>query len=140
MAALVKFQDFVEQMGKGVHDLSADTLKILLTNSAPNAATHTVKADLTEISAGNGYSAGGITLASVSWSETGGTATLTFTDPVLSASGGSIADWRYAVLYNDTPTSPADPLICYWDYGSSVTITDGGSMTFDLTTNAFTLA
>lgn len=138
MVALVKFQDFVEQIGKGVHNLSTNTLKLMLTNSAPSAA-NTVKADITEISAGNGYTAGGITLGSIIWSEGGGQASLTIADPVLTASGGAIAAWRYAVLYNDTPTSPADPLICYWDYGSSITMPDGSSMTFDVSTVVFTI-
>jgi hypothetical protein len=50
---------------------------------------------------------------------------------VFTASGGSIASFRYAVLYNDSPTSPADPLIGYWDYGSTVSLSDGESLTVD---------
>jgi hypothetical protein len=131
MAAFNKFQNFVQDLGRGVHNLNSNALKILLTNTAPNA-TNTVKADLTEISAGNGYSAGGAALSGVSYSQSSGTGKLTGTDPVIAATGGSIGPFRYAVLYNDTPTSPADPLIGYWDYGSSITLLDGESLTVDL--------
>lgn len=132
MAAFNKFQNFVQDLGRGVHNLNSNTLKVLLTNSAPNAATHTVKADLTEISAGNGYSAGGPTLSGVGYSQTSGTGKLMASDNVITATGGSIGPFRYAVLYNDTPTSPADPLVGYWDYGSSISLADGESLTVDL--------
>ena len=124
MAACNKYNQFVEDLGKKVHNLSADALKILLSNTAPNASTHAVKADATEISAGNGYSAGGAS-ATNTYTRSGATATLGGTKVVITASGGTIGAFRYAILYNDTPTSPADPLICWWDYGSAVTLNDG---------------
>lgn len=137
MAAFNKFQDFPEQVLKGVHNFSAHSFKILLTNAAP-VATNTVKADLTEIAAGNGYTAGGLAVDSVTLTETGGVAKVTAADEVLTAAGGSIGPFRYAVLYNDTPTSPADPLVGWWDYGSSLTLADGESFTVDFdATNGF---
>lgn len=140
MAAFVKFHDFVEQLGKGVHQCHAagHTLKVYLTNATPDQTADTVKADLAEISAGNGYTAGGAD-AQNDLSESGGTATCTGVDIVFTAAGGSIGPFRYAVLYNDTPTSPADPLIGYWDYGSAVTLTDGQSLTVDFGASLFTL-
>src|SRR3954469_7387582 len=114
MASFSKFNQFAEDLAAGVHNLKTGTshvLKVLLTNSAP-VATNAVKADLTEISAGNGYSAGGTTVGTLTGAQTSGTFKLVGgTDPVFTASGGSIGPYRYAVLYNDTPTSPADPLI-----------------------------
>lgn len=141
MATFVKFQDFVEQLAKGVHQLHAagHTLKVMLTNTAPNAATNTVKADLTEISSGNGYTAGGVDIQN-DLSESGGTVTATAVDVVITASGGSIGPFRYAVIYNDTPTSPADPLVSYYDYGSSISLADGESLTIDFGASFFTLA
>ena len=59
MAAYVKYQNFVEDLIEGVHDFDLHTFKIALSNTAPNVATHAVLADVTEIAAGNGYSAGG---------------------------------------------------------------------------------
>lgn len=140
MATFNKFQDFVEQVGLGVHNLNTDTLKVYLSNVAPTA-TDTVKAtgSATEITAGNGYTAGGNDVTNV-WSESGGTGTLAGTDVVITASGGSIGPFRYVVLYNDTPTSPADPLIGWWDYGSSITLLDGESFTVDFGASILTVA
>ena len=138
MAAAVKFQKFVRDLGLGVHNLDTGALKVYLTNAAPNAATHTVKADLADISAGNGYVAGGADITGV-YAESGGTGTLTATDVTFTASGGTVGPFRYAVLYNDTPTSPADPLIQYWDYGSAITLADGETFTVDFGASVLTL-
>ena len=139
MASFNKFNQFIEDLAHGVHDLKTGTshvLKVLLTNTAP-VSTNAVKADLTEISSGNGYSAGGNSVGTITGAQTSGTFKLTgATDPVFTASGGSIGPFRYAVLYNDTPTSPADPLIGFWDYGSSVTLNNGETFTVDLDQSA----
>lgn len=141
MATYNKFQDFVEQLGKGVHQLHAagHTLKVYLSNATPSASADAVKADLAEISAGNGYTAGGDDVQN-DYTETTGTASLTGTDVVVTASGGSIGPFQYVVLYNDTPSSPADPLIAWWDYGTALTLNSGESFTVDFSTSIFTLA
>lgn len=138
MASFNKFQQFVEDLAKKVHNLDSDTLKILLTNTAP-VATNAVKADLTEISAGNGYTAGGTAVGSQDAEQTTGTLALSGADVSFTASGGSIGPLRYAVLYNDTPTSPADPLIGWWDYGSAITLASGETLTVDFGTNILTI-
>ena len=140
MASFNKFQDFVEQLGKGVHQLHAagHTLKVFLTNEAPLAAD-TVKADMVEITAQNGYPAGGSDIQN-DCSETGGTLTVTAQDVVFTASGGSFGPFRYAVIYNDTPTSPADPLVGWYDYGSSITVLDGETFTVDFGASLLTLS
>lgn len=130
MATYNKIQDYVEQLNKAKHDWSSHTFKALLTNSAP-VATNTIAANLTDISAGNGYSAGGMTLDSVTLTETTGTAKVTIADEVLTASGGTIGPFRYVAIYNDTQTSPADALVAWYDYGSSITLADGESFTID---------
>jgi hypothetical protein len=130
MATYQKHSDYAEQLNKGVHQWHAHTFKCSLHNTAPTAS-NSVFADLTEISAGNGYSAGGMTLDSVTLSETSGTAKVTIADEVLTASGGSIGPFRYPDIYNDTPTSPADPLVCFFDYGSSITLLTGEALTLD---------
>lgn len=141
MATFNKFNQFAEDVYEKVHNVQSDTLKVLLTNTAP-VATNAVKADLTEISAGNGYSAGGTAATVTSSAQTSGTEKLVLADVVFTASGGSIGPFRYAVLYNDTPTSPADPLIAWWDYGSSITLASGETFTvdFDPTTGVLTHA
>jgi hypothetical protein len=124
-----------------VHDFDGHIFKVALSNTAPNGATHAVLANASEIAAGNGYAAGGAA-TTISTSRSGGTTKVTGTDVTFTASGGSIGPFRYAIFYNDSPTSPADPLISYWDYGTSITITSGNSFTvdFDGTNGIFTLA
>lgn len=140
MATFNKVNAFVEHLAEGVHNLASHTLKIMLTNTAPVAA-NSVKADLTEIAAGNGYTAGGPTVTVTDSSQTGGTYKLTISDVTITASGGSIpasggTGFRYFVLYNDTPTSPADPILGYWDYGSSITLANGESVTADFSSTS----
>ena len=136
-STLTTFDDLAEQIGKGVHNFASHTFKLALSNTAPNAATHQVKADLAEISTGNGY-AGPIDVAAA-YTESGGTGTLTATDQVVTAAGGSVGPFRYVVLYNDTPTSPADPLIGWWDYGSSITLLDTETFTIDFSSSVLTI-
>jgi hypothetical protein len=129
MATYNKFQDFSEQLVRGVHDWDANTFKIALTNTAP-AATDT-SWNLTAHpapAAANGYTAGG-TATTVTISETSGTTTVQGTQVVFTATAGGIGPFRYAILYNDTATSPADASIAYWDYGSSVTLADTETFT-----------
>ena len=134
------YQDFKEQLGKAIHDLSTHDIKIALTNTAPNTATHTVLADITQLSTGGGYTGGaggGIALAGKSYNEVGGTGTFIATDTVFTASGGSVGPFRYGVFYNNTAAS--DNLIGYVDYGSAITLADTESITFDYTTSIFTI-
>jgi len=140
MATFNKFQVFVENVAEKVHNLGSDTLKVALTNTAP-VATNTVLANITQISAGNGYTTGGATVSITSSSQTSGTYKLVLADVVFTATG-SMGPFRYAVLYNDTPTSPADPLIGWYDYGSSITLglNETFTLDFDPTNGALTLA
>lgn len=128
MAAFNKFNSFVEALAEKVHNLQSDTLKVMLTNVAP-VATNTVKTDITDISAGNGYTAGGATSAVQTSAQTSGVYKLVITDTVFTASGGSIGPFRYAVLYNNTATNKE--LIAWFDYGSSITLLTGETLTID---------
>lgn len=132
MAAYNKINIFVENLTAKIMDLfgtagTADTVKVLLSNTAV-VATNSVKADLTEIGAGNGYTAGGEN-ATINGTRSTGTYTANCTNVTWTASGGTIGPFQYIVLYDDTPTSPADPLIAWWDYGSALTLQDGDSFT-----------
>lgn len=132
MAAFNKFNQFVADLGNKVHNLSSDACKVMLTNTAP-AATNAVFADITELASGNGYTTGGNAASVTSWTQTSGTAKLILASPATwTASGGSVGPFRYAVLYNSTPTSPLKPLIGYWDYGSSITLAAGETFAVSL--------
>ena len=138
MAQFVFFHEFFNHIGQGVHNLGTGSFLMALSNTAPVAATDDLFADIVEISAGNGYTAGGQTLDSEAWAETGaGTGIWQFTaaDEVLTAAGGNIGPFRYPVVYNTTPTSPADPLVGFLDYGSSITVTDTNTFTLDVGAN-----
>lgn len=137
-AAFNKFNSFVEAVAEKVHNLGSDTLKVMLTNAAPVAA-NAVKADITEISAGNGYTAGGLSLTVSASAQSGGTYKLTIADATLTATG-AIGPFRYAVLYNDTATNKE--LIGWYDYGSAVTMANTETFQFDFdgTNGVLTLA
>ena len=137
MATFNKFNSFVEHIAEGVHNLGSGQLVVALTNSAPSAA-NTVLADITEISYTN-VSSRNITTSSSA--QTSGTYKLILTDLVLTASG-AVGPFRYIVIYNDTPSSPADPLIGYYDYASSISLATGETFTidFDGTNGLLTIA
>jgi hypothetical protein len=137
MATYNKFNIFVQDVTRKVHNLNADTLKLMFTDTAP-VTTNAVKADITEIAAGNGYTAGGTAIAGTGSSQTAGVDTLVGTDTVFTASGGSIGPFRYVVLYNSTATG--GPLISWYDAGSEITITDTNTFTVSFSgNNIFTL-
>ena len=130
----VKFNDFTEQLSKGIHNFGSHTFKLALTNSAPSAA-NTILSDITQIAAGNGYTTGGATMT-VTCTESAGTTTVGVNAVTFTAAGGAIATFRYAVAYNDSATSPLDALIAYTDYGSGVSLADGQSITFNFNNDA----
>jgi hypothetical protein len=128
MATFNKFNSFVEALAEKAHNLGSDTLKVALTNSAP-VATNTVLANISQISAGNGYTAGGSQATQSASAQTSGTYKLVLDDVTFTASGGSIGPFRYVVLYNDS--AAADELIGWYDYGANLTVTSGNSFTVD---------
>ena len=131
MAAYNKFQDFVEHVNEGVHSLDVEVLKVYLSNVLPSASLDILKADLAEFAGGTGYTAGGHTLTVSSSAHTTGTYKIVVADVTITAGAGGIAAIQYAVLYNDTPASPLDPLIAWWDNGTPITLADGESVTLD---------
>lgn len=136
MASFNKFNQFIGDVGLGVHNLETGALKIFLTNQLP-LASNTIKANITEITNQNGYTAP--VDVSATYSQTSGTGNLVGTDVVITATG-TVGPFQYAVLYNDTPTSPADPLIGWWDYNSAVTLANGETFTVDFGSTILTLA
>ncbi len=137
MASFTKVNDFVVNLANSM-DMNADTFKVALSNTDPASGTNVVTdgngvlANCSEISYTN---LSDRTLANITSTQTGGVYKLSADDKVLTASGGSVAAFRYVVVYNDTPTSPADPIVGYYDYGSSLTLSDGDTFTIDIGTN-----
>jgi hypothetical protein len=131
MATGNKFNQFIADVYNGVHNFSSDTVKAYLTNATP-VATNSVKANIAEIAAGNGYTAGGVTVPVTSSTQTSGTYSLVMgADPVITATG-AIGPFRYVVFYNDT--SASDNLIQWYDYGSTITMASGDTLTIDCST------
>mgnify|MGYP000187835458 FL=1 len=134
MATFNKVNDFV---ANAVHnmDLESDQIVVALSNTAPSSESSNpasdgngILANLTQIAYTN-LSSRNVTTSSST--QTGGTYKLVLADITLTSSGGSTGPFRYVYIYNDTVTSPADPLIGYYDYGSSLTLNDGDSLTVD---------
>lgn len=135
MAVFNKFHCAAQDIGRKVHDLHNDALKVYLTNATPDPALDAVKADLAEIAAGNGYAAGGPALIGKSYAQTAGVGKLVADDITITAAGGSIGPFLYAVLYNSTPA--AGPLLGYWEYPSGpVTLLDQEFLTIDFSAAA----
>jgi len=137
MASFTKVNDFVVNLANAM-DLDSDTLIVALSNTDPTAGTNVVSdgngilANISQISYTNLSSR---TLANVTSTQTSGTYKLSADDLTLTASGGSVAAFRYIVIYDDTVTSPADPVIGYYDYGTSLTLNDGDTFTIDIGAN-----
>lgn len=134
MANFVKLNGFVEHLAEKVHNLGSDTLTVALSNTAPGSegtpptgsTAACVLANVTQVSYTNCSSRAVTTSASA---QSSGTYKLTLTDLTLTASGGTVGPFRYVYLYNDTASS--DQLICYWDYGSSITLNSGETFLID---------
>jgi hypothetical protein len=134
VATYTKFNLFTDDLLKGTMNFSSDNFRIMLTNVAPVATNHTF-GDLTEITAGNGYTAGGqtsaITIGNVTGTETVTAAAVTWT-----ATGGSIGPLRYAAIYDNTSTPKT--LIAWFDYASSITLATGETFTVEPNSSATT--
>jgi hypothetical protein len=122
---------FPRDLAQGVHQLHAagHTLMIALTNVEPTVATDEILGALSLITEANGYAAADVNNDIVL---SGGYYALTGTDITITATG-AVGPFRYVVLYNDGPTSPVDPLIGYWDYGSSISLATGETFTITFT-------
>ena len=132
MASLAfnKFYAFSQDLGRKVHNLHTDTLKIMLTNRQP-VVTDTTYSGMSDLSTGAGYTSGGITVTSQSYVQTLGIAKLIGTGAVITATG-SLGPFEWEVLYNVTA---GGNVIGWWDYGSAVTLLTGQTYTIgaDLT-------
>lgn len=130
MSAFNKFFCFVQDVANKQHDMktgTADVYKVYLTNTAP-VQSNTVYNTPADLATANGYTAGGVSVGTITGSQTSGTFKFVGgTAPAWTASGGSIGPFQYAVLYNSSNASK--PLIGWWDYGTAITLTNGNTFT-----------
>ncbi len=139
MATYNKFHQFQEDLHKGVHNFTSDstctvTIALCAAANAP-VAGNSILANLTQISYTNLSTR---VVTGITAEQSSGTVTLTADDLILTASGGAVATFRYVAFYNDDPTSPADPLIGWYDTGGDVTLASGETYTVDFTGGLFT--
>jgi hypothetical protein len=130
LAPFNKYNSFIDEIAKGGHNLATAIFKLALTNTAPNAASDTVwnTTVAPPPAAANGYTAGGNTLTTTSATTTAGVFRLVLVDTVFTAAGGAIGPFRYVILYNSSATNK---LVGYYDYGSSVSLSDTETFTSD---------
>lgn len=138
MATWNKTNQFVEDLGKGVHVFGTHQLKVALTNTAPVAGNATYAALTSPLATTNLSGATPFNVTTTSYTQTAGTASLVLVDLLLTATG-AVGPFRYVALYNDTPTSPADPLIGWYDYGSSVTMANAETFLIDFAATTITI-
>mgnify|MGYP001233328392 CR=1 FL=1 len=136
MATYNKFNCLVEDLAEKKHNLASDTLKVAFSNAsnAPSASLDVKLADITTIVATN---LGDVSLTVSSSSQTSGTYKLVVADKTLTATG-DVPAFRYAIIYNDTATNKE--LICWFDYGSEVTLHANDTFKLDFGTELFSLA
>jgi hypothetical protein len=141
MATVVLFDEFFNHLATGVHNLSTGAFKVALTNTAPVQDTGATLSNITQIAGSGGYTTGGSTIP-LAWAETAAGSGIwqlgtDASDVTFTATAGGMGTFRYAVLYNDTPTSPADPLIGYLDYGSAVSLAENASFEINAGSNGW---
>lgn len=129
MATFNKFNNFTKALGDKLHNLGTDTFFIQLSNTLP-LVTQSIETDLAaDLTTANGYTAGGVTIGTGTWSTSSGIAKLVLTDKVITASGGTIGPFRYIILFNNTATNK--DLLGWFDYGSSITLNNTETFTID---------
>ena len=136
MATYTKFQCFVEDICEKKHNLGSDTLKVALSNAsnAPSASADVKLADINTVSVANLDS---VTLTVSSSSQSSGTYKLVLADLIMTASG-AVGPFQYVIIYNDNAANKE--LICFFDYGSEVTLASGDTFKLDFGTELFSLA
>jgi hypothetical protein len=127
LPSLVFYDKFLKNQNDGTApiDFDDDTIKVALCTAFGSATTSDFFDDVTELAAGNGYTAGGETLT-ITPAVSAGKYDLDATDTQWTFT--AIKAFQYAVIYKSTGTAGTSPLIAYADLGSQSVVT-----TFDLT-------
>jgi pantothenate kinase len=143
MASFVKYYQFVENLAKGVHNFTSDascTVTVALSNTVGDIAqTNATLSQITQISYANCSSR---VVTNITAEQTTGTLNLIASNDLVLTASGVVGPFQYVILYDDDPTSPADPLIGCYNYGSAVTLQDTETFTinFDQVNGILTVA
>jgi hypothetical protein len=131
MATFTEPDILSEDIANKIHDFNSDTFRVALSNTAPAVGTTFLLSNVTQISAGNGYTTvadGAGATTTLSFSRTGQTTTVSGTQVVFTATG-AVGPFRYVIFINDTPTSPLNPVIGWLDHGSAITMANTDTYT-----------
>lgn len=124
---------------QGAANVTNYYVALVTSATAPTADTNTMS-QLTEIAAGNGYTAGGYQLTPngtdfdvLTEDDTNDRAFIQIKDVTWTASGGSIPasgnGARYAVLTDDNATPANREILAFWDLSSDRSVSDGQDLT-----------
>lgn len=134
MATFNLINDWLDNMVENA-DLASDQFVVALSNTAPGSESTPPTGDgagvLANVTQATYTNCSTRNITTTSSSQASGTYKLILQDLTLTASGGTVGPFRYIYIYDDTVTSPADPLVCYYDYGSSITLADGETLSID---------
>lgn len=127
-ASYNKFQTAIEPLLENIN-VGSDSWVVKLA-SAVNAVAGTI----TELTTGNGYTAGGNACTVTSATQSGGVYTFVLSNPAVWTATGSLGPFQYAVLTDSTTGTN----VAYWDYGAAITLLSGDTFTFTFSSNVFT--
>lgn len=138
---LTLFNQYRLDLGKKVHDLSADAFKLgLITNSVTPAASTadprwgasgSTNLSTNQVTAGGNYASGGPTIGSTTWTGTSGTSTFDGADISILQNASNPNNARWAPIYNNT--AAGKQAIGFVDLGGVTDLTAGD---FSITWNA----
>jgi hypothetical protein len=132
MATFTEPDCLSEDIANKVHDFNSDTFRIALTNTAPVLGTTFLLSNVTQIANGNGYTTatdGAGMVATLTFSRTGQVTTVTMTNSPQWTATGTMGPFQWAVWYNDTSTSPANPVIGWLQHATPITMANTDTYT-----------
>lgn len=141
MASYNKINQFTQDVCDGAHNFGSGgaTYKVELSNTA-TTASNKLYGDISanEVASGGGYTTGGASSA-MSDSTASGTEKVLATNVTWTGSGGGMGPFRYVTIYCSSQATPNKPLVCWFDYGSSISLNSGDTFTvsFDGTNGLF---
>ena len=141
MATYNKIDSFITEVAAGTHaafiNADTDVVKVYLSNAAPSASADNDKVDIAEITNENGYTAP-IDISNASTQTTHVITVTTAATVVVTAAGGTVGPFKYAVVYNENAAN--DELVCWWEYpGAAITLQDTETFTITFGASLFTL-